>query len=216
MDSKCEAQAPNNKRTQVLQKGIALTNGDRNVSYGSPHPNLKAFAELVQTYLRGQGQWVSLDATDGAVIMTLAKISRIAVNKDHEDNYVDGAVYMAIAAECAEVERRNNEPISDTTGGVPASAGLPDGAMYLKDLEKRNRAFIPLDEKDIAHKSALDQLSAVGDLELDEAYKALWSELLQDSSLQVNLKQMIKKRRRDRACIDNMFKSAEEAARGRA
>lgn len=91
-------------RGDILRKGVELTEGDRNVSYGHPHPNLTSFAHLVNVYLKSLG-WDGrkLDSTDGAIIMTLAKISRVAVNKNHEDNYIDGATYMAIAAECAQI-----------------------------------------------------------------------------------------------------------------
>lgn len=90
-------------RGDILRHGIELTEGDRNKAYGDPYDNLTCFADLVDSYLKGLG-WESndsLDAVDGSVIMNLAKISRIAANKDHEDNYVDAATYMAIAGECA-------------------------------------------------------------------------------------------------------------------
>jgi hypothetical protein len=37
---------------------------------------------------------------DMALIMVMAKLSRINASKAHEDNYIDGATYMAIAGEC--------------------------------------------------------------------------------------------------------------------
>lgn len=97
-------------RAQILQKGIDLTTGDRNKSYGSPHPNLTTFAHLVGSYLTGTG-WTGpkLDSVDGSIIMVLAKISRVAVNKHHDDNYVDMATYGAIAGECAKILESQNE-----------------------------------------------------------------------------------------------------------
>jgi Domain of unknown function (DUF6378) len=89
-------------RQEILETALEFTTGDRNKTYGPPKPNLTCFANLVQAYLNGMTQPEQLDATDGAIIMTLAKISRIAVNKQHKDNYIDGAAYMAIAGECAE------------------------------------------------------------------------------------------------------------------
>lgn len=90
------------KRVAILEKASALTAGDRNASYGDPHTNLTTFAKLVEAYLRGRG-WSGppLDSVDGSIIMVQTKVSRIAVNQDHDDNYVDGAAYMAIAGECA-------------------------------------------------------------------------------------------------------------------
>lgn len=89
-------------RQEILETALELTTGDRNKTYGPPKPNLTCFANLVQAYLNGMTQPEQLDATDGAIIMALAKISRIAANKQHKDNYIDGTAYMAIAGECAE------------------------------------------------------------------------------------------------------------------
>lgn len=91
------------KRVAIMRQGINLTNGDRNKTYGSPHPNLTTFAHLVNSYLKGLGwEGPKLDSVDGSMIMVLAKVSRVAVNKQHEDNYVDGSTYFAIAGECAD------------------------------------------------------------------------------------------------------------------
>lgn len=94
-------------REAILNNAIKLTTGDRDATYGDPYINMNGFAELVSAYLNllGPSDTVELDATDAAVIMTLAKISRIAVNKNHEDNYVDGAAYLAIAGECAPIRQ---------------------------------------------------------------------------------------------------------------
>lgn len=89
-------------RQEILETALELTTGDRAKTYGPPKPNLTCFANLVEAYLKGRNDISSVDATDGAVIMALAKISRIAANKKHKDNYIDGAAYMAIAGECAE------------------------------------------------------------------------------------------------------------------
>lgn len=88
-------------RGSILDEAKALTEGDRNKAYGSPKPNLTCFAKLIEAYLLGLGYVVPLDAVDGAVIMNLAKMSRISVNKLHQDNYIDAAAYSAIAGECA-------------------------------------------------------------------------------------------------------------------
>lgn len=91
------------KRVAIMRQGINLTNGDRNKTYGSPHPNLTTFAHLVNSYLKGLGwEGPKLDSVDGSMIMVLAKVSRVAVNKQHEDNYVDGSTYFAIAGECSD------------------------------------------------------------------------------------------------------------------
>lgn len=92
-------------RGQVLLDALTLTEGDRNKTYGHPHANLSTFAGLVESYLKAAG-WTgpAMDSVDGSVIMLLAKVSRVAGNKHHRDNYVDGAAYMAIAAECSDLQ----------------------------------------------------------------------------------------------------------------
>lgn len=94
----------NPPRVEILETGINLTTGDRNNTYGEPHHNLTTYAKLIESYLYGLGYEVELDATDGAMFMQLAKTSRVAVNKQHMDNYVDGAVYFAIGGECATLD----------------------------------------------------------------------------------------------------------------
>jgi hypothetical protein len=92
-------------RGKILEQGIQLTEGDRNASYGHPFPNLTAFAKYVDTYLRQLG-WTGppLDSVDGTMIMTFTKTSRVPANKNHKDNYLDGATYWAIAGENAQIE----------------------------------------------------------------------------------------------------------------
>lgn len=87
-------------RGQILDTARSLTTGDRNKSYGPPKDNLTTYANLCEAYLHGKGKDNVLDAVDGAIFMVLAKVSRIAANRGHKDNYVDGAAYMAIAGEC--------------------------------------------------------------------------------------------------------------------
>jgi hypothetical protein len=94
-------------RGQILDTAKGLTTGDRNKSYGPPIDNLTTYANLCTAYIFGKGgnenDLLALDAVDAAVLMVLAKVSRIAANRGHKDNYVDGAAYMAIAGECDEL-----------------------------------------------------------------------------------------------------------------
>lgn len=91
-------------RQNILETAANLTNGDRNKSYGEPIDNMEVFAKLVGAYLTCKketdgGADLRVDEVDAAVIMVLSKIGRIAMNRGHADNYVDGAAYMAIAGE---------------------------------------------------------------------------------------------------------------------
>ena len=95
-------------RTDILDTAKALTTGDRNKTYGEPRVNLGFYADLCNAYLSGiadvRGPDHFLTSTDAAILMALAKISRIIVNSKHADNYIDGACYLAIAGECAGVQ----------------------------------------------------------------------------------------------------------------
>lgn len=102
---------PDTLRGQILDTAKNLTTGDRDKTYGPPIDNLTVYAELVSAYLIGKVKTsidikealMNLDAVDAAILMVLAKVSRIAMNRGHKDNYVDGAAYMAIAGECDEL-----------------------------------------------------------------------------------------------------------------
>jgi hypothetical protein len=88
-------------RAQLLQRGLELTTGDRNKSYGEPYDNLHRCAQLIEAYLRAKyGTAITVTAEDVAHIMSLVKIGRSMTPGYHEDNYLDSAVYQTIAAEC--------------------------------------------------------------------------------------------------------------------
>jgi hypothetical protein len=95
------------KRVQILKTAADLTSGDRDKAYGTPFNNLSIYTNLVRAYMGGR-DINTLDAVDGSILMVLAKVSRISFNKNHADNYVDGAAYMAIAGECAELLEMKN------------------------------------------------------------------------------------------------------------
>lgn len=89
-------------RGQILEDARNLTEGDRNRTYGCPVANMGQFADLVTAYLQPKlMEGHRLTPVDAAVVMCLTKISRIGVNPNHRDSYVDLAAYAAIAGECA-------------------------------------------------------------------------------------------------------------------
>jgi Domain of unknown function (DUF6378) len=95
----------NTIRGQVLNEAQALTEGDRNQSYGDPKVNLQHHADLFTTYCRIRGLLApdkAFTASDMAEALNLGKIARRAFNQGHRDSYVDGCAYTAIAYECAE------------------------------------------------------------------------------------------------------------------
>ena len=86
------------KRESILRNAIELTTQTRDKVYGPPERNMACFARFVNGYLDFHGN--HLTAHDAAMIMVLSKVARIAAgSKFNEDNYVDGAAYLAIAAE---------------------------------------------------------------------------------------------------------------------
>ncbi|HXJ94186.1 MAG TPA: DUF6378 domain-containing protein [Terriglobia bacterium] len=92
-------------REEVLRTAITLTCGDRDASYGPPGVNLacaSALFSIYQEYREKTGQSTS-SAHDAAIFNVLQKIARIATGAEKEDNYVDGAAYMAIAYEVREI-----------------------------------------------------------------------------------------------------------------
>ena len=94
-------------RGKILEEAKRLTEGDRNKTHGDPKPNMECFAQLLDAYLIGRDEYEIgsglLDSIDGAIIMCLFKIARIAGNRKHTDSYIDLAAYAAIAGECAGV-----------------------------------------------------------------------------------------------------------------
>jgi hypothetical protein len=87
-------------RESVLVEGIKLTTSSRNETYGEPGINLTCQGELFEVYKRFAENKHTL-AHDAAIQLMIAKLARIACGSaNHRDNYVDLAVYAAIAFEC--------------------------------------------------------------------------------------------------------------------
>jgi len=87
-------------RIEILEKGIALTTGDRAEAYGSFYFNMEMMAELLNLALRKKLAHNHLfTPMDCAMIMQLSKLAREIANPNHPqahvDNAVDGCVYWA-------------------------------------------------------------------------------------------------------------------------
>ena len=93
------------ERVRLLKRGIELTAGDRNKTYGDPWSNLTDCAMLWEAYLQAKSNTaIELTAEDVAHMMALVKMTRSFRGNYHDDNYLDAAVYMAIAGECRKQE----------------------------------------------------------------------------------------------------------------
>lgn len=91
-----------NTRSRVLAEAMDLINGDRQEAYGPPSENFQRIAAGWSVIL---GNDISPDQV--ALCMAWLKIARLAngkhgANGKHVDSYIDGAAYMALAAELAE------------------------------------------------------------------------------------------------------------------
>ena len=83
-----------NKRTHVLERAIALVDGDRNKTYGDPTENHTRIAARWSITLG-----VHVEPWQVPLMMADLKIDRYANCPGHEDSAVDGAAYLAIAHE---------------------------------------------------------------------------------------------------------------------
>ena len=93
------------ERVRILERGIELTAGDRDKAYGDPWTNLTCCAQLWEAYLSAKlNQDIKLVAEDVAHMMQLVKMTRTFNGTYHPDNYLDNAVYGAIAGECRKYE----------------------------------------------------------------------------------------------------------------
>jgi hypothetical protein len=88
-------------RTTVLATAAKLTAEDRNKTHGDAVEQHTCAEALIQTYNAYTKHKYGACGHDTAIHMALIKISRIACGKPgNEDNYIDGAAYLAIASEC--------------------------------------------------------------------------------------------------------------------
>jgi hypothetical protein len=95
------------ERIRLLRRGAELTAGDRNKTYGPPYDNLDACAQVWSAYITakyGAAEVFRLTAEDVAHMMQLVKMTRTFHGAYHADNYLDNAVYGAIAGECRMIE----------------------------------------------------------------------------------------------------------------
>lgn len=95
------ALAPSPPRVQVLEEAAALTNGDRDKTYGPPHVNMGAAGRL-KALMRELATRDISPAELEALDMMLTKLGRVITGPaPHRENYVDGSAYFALAYENA-------------------------------------------------------------------------------------------------------------------
>jgi hypothetical protein len=99
-----DKKAPANIRREVLVTAEHLINGDRALAYGNPEDSFGRIAKLwtamgMRMAVPGTNGARAVSSNDVALAMNLLKVSRAVGNPDSMDSYVDGAGYMALAAE---------------------------------------------------------------------------------------------------------------------
>lgn len=86
------------ERSKILKEADQLTHTDRAAIYGDPLIGMRCAAELKALYRHYAAGRYSPEH-DEAIELHLVKLARIATGAFHRDNYVDGAAYVAMAAE---------------------------------------------------------------------------------------------------------------------
>lgn len=82
------------KRAEVLDDAKQKVTVDRAADHGNMEDNFTTIAKYWSNHL---GHDVT--PIDVGIMMTLLKIARLKGNPYHQDNYVDGAGYLACAGE---------------------------------------------------------------------------------------------------------------------
>lgn len=83
-------------RHEVLAEAERLTSTDRNKNYGTPLVNHDRIARIWSVLLKQE-----VTPSQVALCMVGVKLARLVETPDHEDSFIDGAAYLAIAAELA-------------------------------------------------------------------------------------------------------------------
>lgn len=142
-------------RAVVLDQAIACTLGNRQETYGPPSDALFLAAEFIRLYKQSAGTKYCA-AHDEAIALACLKLARIACGAvGHTDNYVDGAAYFAIAAECQHL----HVP-SVTALGKWCKENDLFSEERLAEVDKKYKAAIGLEVEDKAsaeHKATLDR-----------------------------------------------------------
>jgi len=92
-------QDPPVERGNILDEAKQLTYGDRNGQHGSPLLNHVRIAQIWSVILGHE-----VLPSQVALCMAGLKLARLAGNPENFDSYIDGAAYLAIAAELFDFE----------------------------------------------------------------------------------------------------------------
>jgi len=81
-------------RGNILDEAKRLIHTDRQKEYGHPLINHQRIAKLWSVILEKE-----ITPAQAALCMAMVKAARLVQTPEHEDSYIDGAAYFAIAGE---------------------------------------------------------------------------------------------------------------------
>ena len=96
-------------RKEILEKASDLIMNDRAKQHGDIVVNHGNIARLWSAYLTNKTRVsIPISEQDVALMLSLFKIGRTQNGKHTDDNYIDGAAYMAIGGEIVNIKLGNN------------------------------------------------------------------------------------------------------------
>lgn len=116
----------NTPRSKLLDEVMEIVHKDRNANYGNPENNFQQIADLWNAYFDAvkrnriaaihakganlNGNDVSFNPHDVAIMNMLIKVARLAKNPQHHDSVVDIAGYAACLADVQESAKADGSP----------------------------------------------------------------------------------------------------------
>lgn len=96
------------ERGTVLDKAKAIINGDRQDQYGNPEDSFYTISQLWNIYIRTRPLPNTLTEKDVAMMMALMKFAREMKGAGKEDNLIDAAGYIGLAADMSNYNKKEN------------------------------------------------------------------------------------------------------------
>lgn len=108
----------------ILQAAARIVDGDRERTYGDPGRNLRAIANLWDSWLLARGWSGSgLTTDDVALMMALLKLARLAADPTHRDSLIDLCGYARLIERTQAHDAARGAPVGEPTphprGGEP-------------------------------------------------------------------------------------------------
>ena len=145
-------------RGVILQKAMNCTLGDRQDAYGPPSNALFLAAEMLRLY-KYFAKEKYCAAHDQSISLAILKLARIACGAvGHNDNYVDGAAYFAIAAEC----QHEHKPGSELAKWCAENDFLSEDR--LKKLDEKYKSAVELEHEDKRDRGMVNSYAPVNKL----------------------------------------------------